>query len=146
MRLTYKIVAGNQHPVYEDALAIRKKVFITEQQIDPKIELDDLDDQTIHFVGYFNEQPVMTARLLKLDNQLGKVQRVAVLPAFRNQGLARDLMLKVQDYATEHQFAGLILGAQAHAVPFYEKLAYQKSGEPFVEAGIAHQNMEKLFH
>ncbi|MGY3778905.1 GNAT family N-acetyltransferase [Isobaculum melis] len=145
MEITYQIVTGKSEQTYQDALTIRKKVFIEEQQIDPLIELDCLDTETIHFVGYYKEQPVVTARLLKLVDQLGKVQRVAVLPAFREQGHARDLMNKVQEYAFQQKFMGLILGSQAHAVPFYEKLGYQKFGEPFIEAGIAHQTMKKLF-
>jgi predicted GNAT family N-acyltransferase len=36
------------------------------------------------------------------------------------------------------------LDAQEYAVPFYEKLGFRISGEPFLDANIIHYAMEKF--
>ena len=48
---------------YLDALDIRKEVFVEEQQVPVSIEIDDLEDKTLHLVGYEESVPVATARI-----------------------------------------------------------------------------------
>lgn len=62
---------------YRDALDIRK-VFVEEQQVPVSIEIDDLEDKTLHLVGYEEFIPVATARIYPMENGKYKVQRVAI--------------------------------------------------------------------
>ncbi|MCT4490464.1 GNAT family N-acetyltransferase, partial [Levilactobacillus parabrevis] len=68
---------GKLNPVYQDALQIRKDVFIAEQGIDPQLELDGTDEDKMHYVGYEDDQPVTTARIDMLAGNRVKIQRVA---------------------------------------------------------------------
>lgn len=131
-------------PVYQDGLTIRKKVFIEGQKVDPTIEIDDLEDKTLHVVGYLQKSAAAVARINPLANNFYKVQRVAVLEDFRGQHLGEQLMNEIERKACEDKKTGLILGAQDHAIGFYEKLGYTIEGDGFVEANIPHHTMKKI--
>lgn len=128
---------------YNDAVEIRRKVFIEEQHVPLELEIDDLEDQTIHVIGYLENEPVATARLYQKNATTFKIQRVAVSIDFRKRNLGNHLMLEIERYAKSKHFKKLLLGAQDHALAFYEKLDYQIDGEGFMDAGIPHHMMIK---
>lgn len=131
---------------YNDAISIRKKVFVEEQHVPPELEIDDLEDKTIHVIGYLEDKAVSTARLYQKNDTTFKVQRVAVSLDFRKQNLGNQLMLEIERYAKEKQVNQLILDAQDHALSFYEKLGYQIVGDSFMDAGIPHHKMVKTLN
>ncbi|MDH6363626.1 putative GNAT family N-acyltransferase [Enterococcus sp. PF1-24] len=130
-------------PIYADALTIRKAVFVEEQGVPVTREVDQDENQAIHFVLYLKEQPVATVRLLPLSEKNIKVQRMAVLKEFRQQQLGAELLQAAESYAKEHNFHEIQLGAQAAALAFYQKQNYQVDGELFEDAGIPHLHMKK---
>lgn len=130
-------------PIYQDALDIRYKVFVDEQKVPKELEIDDLEDSSLHVVLYQSEQAIATARLYKLDDDSYKVQRVAVLRAFRKNGFGKRLMKEVEKKAKMMQAYRLILDSQNTAIPFYEKLGYKISSSEFMDAGIPHHRMIK---
>lgn len=118
-------------------LAIRRRVFIEEQQIPEAIEIDGRDPDCLHILASLNEVDVGTARLLP-DAHVG---RVAVLPPYRGQGIGAAIMAAVAEAARVRGDRALHLASQASAVPFYLALGYAPIGPRFMEAGIPHQNM-----
>lgn len=128
---------------YKDAIEIRKKVFIEEQHVPLELEIDDLEDQSVHVIGYLEHKPVATARLYQKNATTFKIQRVAVSIDFRKKNLGNQLMLEIEHYAKTKHFTKLILGAQDHALTFYKKLGYQVEGVGFMDAGIPHHTMIK---
>jgi predicted GNAT family N-acyltransferase len=139
------IVLATTQAQIVDAFLIRTAVFVVEQQV-PAIEEIDLLDRTAPFlVAYANDgTPTGTARILLPDENTAKIGRVAVLPAWRHQGLGRRLMEAAETFIREQTSASSIrLGSQISALPFYEKLGYVPFGDPFVEAGIDHVMMQK---
>ncbi len=127
---------------YQDALTIRKEVFVDEQQVPLSIEIDQ-EDVCIHFVLYDNEVPQATVRIQEKDNLVYKIQRMAVLKSARKKGYGRQLMTYVEEFAKHNHMNELMLGAQDHAIPFYEALGYQVFGEEYLDAGIKHFDMKK---
>ncbi|MCH8025822.1 MAG: GNAT family N-acetyltransferase, partial [Chloroflexi bacterium] len=73
------------------------------------------------------------------------IGRVAVLREYRGQGLGRAVMLALHNEAQRRGYAGVALGSQLHAIPFYERLGYIASGEVYVDAGIEHRWMDLTF-
>lgn len=134
---------GTNTPTSQDALMIRKAVFVTEQGINLADELDHLDDQTWHYVAYLNNQPVATARVIEEHPGEWHIQRVATLVNARHQGLASALMNKISADATVHNINSLTLGAQITAQGFYETLGFVTIGSEFIDAGIPHITMIK---
>ncbi|NLR08809.1 MULTISPECIES: GNAT family N-acetyltransferase [Lactobacillaceae] len=132
---------GKLNPVYQDALQIRKDVFIGEQGIDPQIELDGTDEDKMHYVGYVDDQPVTTARIDMLAGNRVKIQRVATEKAARRHGYAGELIKQIMADAKKSDVTRVELDAQQTALDFYQELGFTVIGEVFEEAGIPHRTM-----
>lgn len=115
--------------VYQDALAIRTSVFVTEQHVDPALEVDADEAKATYFVAYDDGLPVATARLLP-EPYGYHVQRVAVVKAYRHHGVGKALLEALADYANAHDASELRLGAQVQAVGFYKTLGYELTAKP----------------
>ncbi|NLR33009.1 GNAT family N-acetyltransferase [Levilactobacillus tujiorum] len=130
---------GKLNPVYQDALQIRKDVFIAEQEIDPQVELDGTDEDKMHYVGYVDDQPVTTARIDMLAGNRVKIQRVATEKTARHHGYAGELIKQIIVDAKKSDVTRVELDAQLTAMAFYRELGFEPIGESFEEAGIQHR-------
>ncbi len=126
-----------------DLQAIRQKVFQLEQGIDPALDWDGQDATAQHLIAYLEGKPAGTARIRSLENQTAKVERLAVLPQNRGQGIGRQIMAAVLDYLTQQSFSEVILHAQIPTEDFYRKLGFESQGKIFFEAGIPHIKMSR---
>lgn len=133
----FSVKYGSWDQLQQDAKLIRELVFISEQNIPEQDEWDDQDAISQHFVVYDQNQPIATARLLA-NNSVG---RVAVLKAYRGQGIGRLIMLEIIAYAQAQKRPSLQLSSQVHAVSFYEKLGFSIQGDEYDECGIPHIEM-----
>lgn len=125
------------------AFTIRKKVFVEEQRVPENLEIDEYEDEAIHFLAYVNGKPAGTARMRWLDEHTAKAERVAVIKRFRGSGIGRVLMDALEAAAKQRQVKTIVLHAQIQARPFYERLGYETYGELFLDAGIEHVAMKK---
>jgi predicted GNAT family N-acyltransferase len=133
----YQVKHGRWDQLQQDAKLIRTQVFICEQGITEADEWDDQDVISQHFVIYDQDQPIATARLL----QNHSVGRVAVVKAYRGQGLGQMIMLEIISYAQKQGLSVLTLSSQVHAISFYEKLGFTVQGNSYDECGISHIEM-----
>jgi predicted GNAT family N-acyltransferase len=124
--------------------AVRRAVFMGEQGVSEAEEWDGLDETCTHFLAGDATAPAGCARLLAKGDS-AKVQRVAVMPAFRGTGLGRRIMLAVLDHARDAGFATVVLDSQTHAIGFYEALGFTAQGPEFDDAGIPHRAMRLTF-
>ncbi len=120
--------------------ALRRTVFIKEQNVSEADELDDLDAASIHLIARNDGMPVGTARLTIAEGQ-AKIGRVCVLKSHRGQGLGAAMILNALEIAREHGAAKATLGAQTHALRFYEALGFRAVGPIYDDAGIPHRDM-----
>ncbi|MDN6639507.1 MAG: GNAT family N-acetyltransferase [Tetragenococcus sp.] len=133
-----------QRLIYSDALALRKQVFIEEQQVPPEREVDTDEQKAIHFVLYDETNtPLATVRLLPTNYYTIKVQRMAVAKHVRKKGYGKVIMDEAETYAKKRGFQKMALGAQITARQFYHHLGYQEEGDYFLDAGIQHITMVK---
>ncbi|MCB5952288.1 GNAT family N-acetyltransferase [Enterococcus sp. BWT-B8] len=130
--------------MYLDALHIRHQVFMIEQGVPKDIEIDKYEAACIHFILYQENQAIATCRLLPLENNTVKLQRMAVLKPYRGKHFGKLLIEGVEDFAKKQGFHTITLGAQATALDFYKKLGYTKHGEEFLDADIPHFQMDKV--
>lgn len=120
---------------------LRRVVFIEEQGVSEADEVDDLDGQAIHLLARVNGEAVGSARLLVMGD-VGKVGRVCVLPQARGTGLGAALMrAAVDQFRMIPGVARVKLGAQTHALGFYERLGFTATGPEYMDAGIPHRDM-----
>ena len=127
------------------AHAVRRTVFIEGQDVPEDIEMDGRDEEATHFVAYDpdDEIAVGTARLRFPDPETAKAERLAVLTAYRGDGLGRELMERLEDEARQQGCSRVCLHAQTTVVAFYERLGYNVVSEEFEQAGIPHVEMVK---
>ena len=90
MKIKVKII--NTKKEYEMYLAIRRQVFILEQNISKQIETDDYLVNATHILAISKEKAVGTARYRRTDSGI-KLERFAVLKQFRNLGIGKALVL-----------------------------------------------------
>ena len=131
----------------EQALDIRKDVFVLEQKVPIDLEIDDydrLDAEAWHVLIKSEGQYAATCRLTYYKKDSAKMQRIAVRKPFRSKGIGRVLMMALETQARELKLPYAVLDAQVQAEPFYRKLGYETiSDEPFDDAGIPHVRMKK---
>lgn len=118
---------------------LRRVVFIEEQGVSETDELDDCDDEAIHLLA-LDGVPLGSARLL-VEGTTGKIGRVCVLAHARGRGIGAALIRSAVQKFRAMGLEEARLGAQTHAMGFYEGLGFQAFGPVYVDAGIPHRDM-----
>ena len=124
------------------AFQIRTTVFVEEQKVSMKEEIDEFEDSAIHFLGYENNLPVAASRLRWLDDY-GKLERVCILKEHRGQSYGTDMINRMELEVTNKGYTKTKLNAQTRAVDFYKRLGYTVVSDEFLDAGIPHVTMTK---
>lgn len=161
----------NTNPtVFNDAMKIRMRVFVDEQNCSAETEIDTDDHRSWHWVLYDDTTPVGTIRLVPPpqahadgnDSAHGqepciKLTRVAIMPAFRGLGLGRRLVETALGWAAVHAreiealidkgaWRGLVLvHAQVDVEGMYTRLGFEvdEAMGRWDEEGIEHLGMFK---
>ncbi|MCL7747171.1 GNAT family N-acetyltransferase [Halalkalibacter alkaliphilus] len=127
----------------EDAYNIRTKVFVDEQNVPIEEEIDQHEEEAIHFVVYSDaDKPIGAGRLRFVDGY-GKVERICITKDARGTGAGRELMEKIEETAQLNGIGKAKLNAQIQAQEFYSKLGYETISGEFLDAGIPHVTMTK---
>ena len=122
----------------EKVFAIRREVFVVEQDCPPELEWE-FEDESIHFLATVDDESVGACRWRKTDKGY-KLERFAVLKKFRGLGIGQELVKAVlNDLPVDAEY--VYMHAQIQAVPLYEKFNFEKIGPEFEEAGIRHYKM-----
>jgi predicted GNAT family N-acyltransferase len=137
-----KVVFGNSEKLWNDAVSVRRAVFVEEQHVPEEEEIDEFENEATHFVLYDGERAVGAGRFRTIDG-IGKIERICVLSDYRNRGAGRLIMESIELFARENGIAKAKLNAQTHAERFYEKLGYKTVSDIFMDAGIPHITMIK---
>lgn len=122
------------------AQQIRTAVFVQEQGVDASDEYDAFEDVSQHYlVTTVDSKAIATARWRFTSNGI-KLERFAVLPNYRGEGIGKYLVEHVIEEVQKHA-KPIYLHAQIQVVDFYQKLGFEKEGALFEEAGIKHFKM-----
>jgi predicted GNAT family N-acyltransferase len=139
----YESHVGTDLAIVEMARAVRRTVFIEEQGVAESEEMDGKDGEAVHVVVTDGDDPVGTARVRFPDETTAKVERVAVLPTYRGEGIGRTVMLVAESRAAQRGADTATLHSQVRVQEFYESLGYEPVGDRFEEADIPHIAMVK---
>jgi predicted GNAT family N-acyltransferase len=129
-----------------EAIALRVRVFVEEQNVPLEEEVDDhdrSDSRAVHALIRAGAVAVATGRFYERDAQTVQIGRMAVDAAARGRGAGRMLLHALMDEARRRGYTRASLSAQLHARPFYEKSGFAAFGPLFLDAGIAHQEMQR---
>ncbi len=129
------------------AFAIRKKVFVEEQQVPEEEELDEFESISNHFLAEVDGEACGTARWRVTPEGKIKLERFAVLENFRGRGIGEVIVkfvladLSAGPDSSLGQLPPVYLHAQIQVIPFYERLGFETKGPEFDECGILHRVM-----
>lgn len=145
-----RVVAADDPEGMAAVHAIRHAVFVVEQGVPAELEWDGKDARAVHVLA----EGAGTGRLLLGedaarknggDPELAVLGRLAVLASARGTGTGGRLVRALEEEAGRLGLRGVYLESQAHAVGFYERLGYAAHGPQFMDAGIPHRAMTRLF-
>lgn len=122
----------------EAAFAVRREVFVVEQQRSRDMEATG-NDEASHFIAILEGQPAGAARYRRTENGY-KLERFAVLKQFRGKGVGDALVKAVLDDIGERNTV-IYLHAQPEAINLYGRNGFVMEGNSFVEAGTIHYKM-----
>ncbi|KAJ2816968.1 hypothetical protein IWW50_006318 [Coemansia erecta] len=130
----------------QEAMALRIRVFVDIQKFPLEEEVDEHDNDALHFVVTQGEKVVGTLRVVQMDG-VAKIGRVVISPEHQGHGLGRLLMDRVEAHlATDARFKEYEwckLGSQYDKRVFYEKCGYEARGDIYDELGCPHIWMYK---
>ena len=123
-----------------DAAPLRFAIFVGEQNVPAGIELDEMDEKSLHALAFDAAgKPIGTGRLLP-DGRIG---RMAVVKEWRRRGVGADLLGALVEEARRRGFREVKLSAQLQAAEFYRAHGFVAEGKVYEEAGILHQAMRR---
>ena len=124
----------------EQAFAIRKIVFVEEQNCPPELEWEN-EEVSTHYLALFNHVPCGAARWRKTDHGY-KLERFAVLKEHRGKRVGQALVAAIlADLPADADY--VYLNAQTEAMSLYARFGFVAEGDEFEEAGIKHFKMVK---
>lgn len=138
------VETGDWAALGEGAAALRRAVFIEEQNIPESLEWDDHDAVVLHAVARNRlGQVIATGRLLHAEDGLSHIGRMAVHRNLRSGGHGAAVVRVLEEAARARGDRAVALNAQRSAERFYARLGYAVHGEGFEEAGIPHIEMRR---
>jgi len=137
---TFSVVLCDWDTARAESRRIRELVFVREQGVPLELEWDAHDPHCDHaLVRAADGSALGTGRLLP-DGHIG---RMAVLKAWRGQGVGALLLQTLMEQARKRGHAQVRLNAQITAAGFYRRLGFDVCGPEFIEAGIPHVAMQR---
>ena len=121
---------------------LRIEIFVKEQGVPEENEFDSFDLEVPHLVIFLDGEAVATGRNIPYGENTVKIGRIAVKKEKRGLHLGEKIVLELLRKAKEDGAKTVRVGAQTHAVGFYEKCGFSLVGTPeYMEENIPHYDM-----
>ena len=145
MYIQGKYLLGGLNDISE-CIAIREEVFGGEQDFPTAAREDEEDRDAIFALAFETKDngelfPVGTGRLIFLADQF-KIGRIAIKKEHRGKKYGDFIVRMLVDKAFSMGAKEVFVGAQEHAIPFYEKIGFVPLDEEYYEDGIYHKMMK----
>lgn len=128
-----------------EILKARAEIFVVEQNI-KYVDMDDVDYKSFHcFLENDGKVSAYLRAFFKDENErIVKIGRVLTIE--HGKGVGRKLLEEsMPEIIRFFKPDKIVIDAQKHAVPFYEKFGFSVTSDDFLEEGIIHQAMEYTF-
>jgi predicted GNAT family N-acyltransferase len=136
--MNFRLTLGDWVRQRNDAYAVRHEVFVIEQKVPAELELDEMDEVSLHALVHDEEGTALATGRLLPDGHIG---RMAVRAEARGQGIGSAILQALMAAARQRGDRVVLLSAQVHAEPFYARFGFEREGDEYMEAGIPHVRM-----
>ena len=130
----------------QGCFAVRHAIFVEEQALFSDSDVDEYDDHAVHLVAIDQETGAVVGavRCYQADEETLFGGRLAVLKEFRHSGAAigPGLCQLAEQVVIERGCRRFLAHIQLQNVRFFERLGWQKVGEPEPHYGQPHQLMQ----
>ena len=128
-------------------MQLRSQVFVVEQNCIYQ-DLDDIDKISYHlFIKGNNDMIKAYLRIFEKDKDIAQIGRVVTDEKERKKGYATKLMEKgIQLIKNEMKKNKVYLEGQVYCKDLYLKLGFEIISDEFLEDGIPHYKMIKIFN
>ena len=142
--MSFEVKPLSSHEETEAVRLLRTRVFVDEQGVSPKLEMDEFDDVAVHAVAYKDGVVVGTGRLILDTPTEARIGRMAIEASFRRNGLGSAVLAFLENEARTRGIIRIILHTQYYVKNFYSNHGYCQLGDSFTEAGMLHVEMTKV--
>ena len=141
---TYLIKIAETEDEVKEYFRIRNEVFVKEQKIFPETDTDEHDRNAIHMIAVerSNSNVVGVVRCYRKDGDTWFGGRLGAVPHYRNGRVGSRLVRFAVSTAKAKGCKRFLAYIQPNNVRFFERLDWEKVGEPIIYQGIPHQLME----
>lgn len=139
-----EVTIGNGKELIQQAQAIRYQVFTLEQKIPQELDLDGLDEDSLHALVSEQGKPIATARLKVNQDGSSVMARVAVSEQSRGLGIASKLVSALIEHAKNIGVRSIEIHAHSYLRSYYEKFGFKFIQE--VEVVGEHQLIEMQYY
>lgn len=139
-----EVTIGNGKELIQQAQAIRYQVFTLEQHIPQELDLDGLDEDSLHALVSEQGKPIATARLKVNQDGSSVMARVAVSEESRGLGIASKLVSALIEHAKNIGVRSIEIHAHSYLRSYYEKFGFKFIQE--VEVVGEHQLIEMQYY
>ena len=146
--MNYKVVSVDSAYLLRKSFEIIQFVFVNEQGLPEAIVFEDRNKSAHYFVALDVCGNALGTARWRITNEGVKLERFAVLPAYRNKGLGRDLLKSLLNDIRSRFGSGVLvyLNAQLEALNLYSRQGFLPVGSRFLEANIVHQKMAQILY
>lgn len=121
-------------------LRLRMDVFVVEQECAyPDIDGRDTEPGTLHLWQTQDGTVVSALRVLD-DGDTWSIGRVATVRTARGRGLSAELVAEAISRCTGRD---IVIGAQTYLEGWYARFGFVRSGEDYLDDGVAHLPMRR---
>lgn len=127
----------------EEGLALRYRVFVTEQKFSYDYDNLDSDPAVTHVLIKCDGIPAAAGRLIPKGDGAFYIGRVSAAPEYRGCGLGAELLAALETEAVKQGGRTAEISAQLRVQGFYEKFGYIPQGVIYYEEYCKHIHMTK---
>ena len=129
---------------YEESVALRDEVLRRPLGLTFSPEMLGSEASDFHLACYDQEGDLLACLILTPEgSEEIRMRQVAVRPDLQGKGIGRRIVEFSEKFAIGEGFTLMTMHARETAVPFYERLGYERYGERFEEVTIPHWHMRK---
>jgi predicted GNAT family N-acyltransferase len=127
----------------DEALELRRRVFVGQQGVTLEADRDGRDPEALHVVAVDADGRVVGTCRLVFDDGIARLGRMAVEDDLRGRGIGAAILERAEAESRAEGAHRIRLHAQTIARSLYERAGFEVQGTVFLEEGIPHLTMEK---